>query len=267
MCKVRLNILGSTSILLLCLFSIETHALPRDYQAYPTDPELKYLPSYCTVRLRHGDWKDPLYQKALRTFGPDFEHVHHFCVGLNLVIRYNMSSDAEDKKHFLKAAIGEFNYMTGHAKEGFVLMPEIYLNRGKVYSMMGQDFHALTDMTKAIELNPQLIKGYLLIADQYEKVKEKQKALEIISVGLQHNPDSKGLQDRYLELGGKPPFPDPIIKQQATPEKKEPPVIEEKPSMDNAGTSSPPPAKAPESPADQPKIGSPSNPYCRFCTD
>lgn len=267
--KIYLGIQSLVALLLLGL-SLNAKALPADYQAYPTDAELDSLPAYCRIKLRHR-FDSPEYKKAQASFGPDFEHVHHYCAGLNFINRYYRTSDTETRKFFLKSSVGEFDYMVTHAKPEFSLMPEIYLSRGTSYSLMKKDFQAMNDINKALELNPRMIKGYRLLSEFYENIKQKQKALEVVTAGLQYNPDSKMLQSRYLELGGKLPYPEPI--QQTMPEKEKEPATdkksnaEEKSSADNPDTSPPPSTQAPENSTDQPKIGSPSNPYCRFCTD
>jgi hypothetical protein len=108
-----------------------------------------------------------------------------------------------------------------------------------------------------------------MLADFYSGIKQPAKALEIITEGLRHNPDTKSLQRRYTELGGELPYPAPIEPtpaveaEAAKPE--EPPTPTPNSVEPAASPTTVPPA--PVEPTAEPQIGSPTNPYCRFCPD
>ena len=233
----------------------------------PTDLEMLSLPSFCKIKFK-SPTSSPEYKMWVQTLGPDFMHTHHYCAGLNFLNRYYRSHSPQDKGFNLGSALNNFDYMVNHAAPTYSLMPDIYLNRGLTYSLMKRDAQAIADLNKSLEMNPHLVKTYNLLANYYEGAKQKQKALEIVTIGLQHNPSSKSLQNRYLELGGALPYPEPIQAVQAQP------VVPEQALKIEAGVSAPAPASV-SAPADsgliepiaQPKIGSPKNPYCRFCTD
>jgi len=117
---------------------------------------------------------------------------------------------------------------------------------------------------------------YIAVADNYKESGNKTKALELVTEGLKINPDSKGLKRRYTELGGKLPYPEAVDKTTPVEGSK----VENKPE-EKLGVEQPPREAASEvadadKPAAQietipqvepPKIGSPKNPYCRFCPD
>lgn len=142
------------------------------------------------------------------------------------------------------------------------------MNRGIALTMMQKPGEAIGNLLKAIEMNPKLTRAYLSLSEIYEKQKSNNKALDIVTEGLRHNPDTKSMQRRYTKLGGKLPYPAPIE-----------PVVVETPNVAPPTSVAPAPASTepkPDmpveaSPADeslaQPKIGSPKNPYCRFCPD
>ena len=141
--------------------------------------------------------------------------------------------------------------------------------RGEVFKLQGKPAQAVGDFRHAIELNPKLTRPYLQLISYFESIKKRGDALEIAQTGLRHNPDSKALQRHYLELGGKKPFPEPLAAPIAEP--VSPQAADALPATEpEAGvTSSPSNADSnqtePAEVAAPPPIGTPSNPYCRFC--
>lgn len=241
---------------------------------YPTDVELASLPQYCYVKLRNK-FGGPEYQSWKGILGADFIHTHHFCAGLNFMNRYSKAYTAYDKQFYLKSALTEFGYMIDHAAPTYSLMPEVYLNRGTAFSKLGKINEAMSDFRKAIELNPRLPKAYTMMADFCVEKKLQDMALATITEGLRYAPNSKMLQRRYVELGGKKPFPEPYeqaaVDVQPSTEKTEKALpAQSKEDSDNMVKSAPDPMK-PQSRAQQSQpgqaIGVPGNPWCRFCTD
>lgn len=233
----------------------------------PTDTEMVSLPPYCKVKMKSSPASTE-YKTWESTLGKDFMHTHHYCAGLNFLNRYYRSRNNGDKRYNLKNAVDNFNYMVDHAAPGYSLMPEIYLNRGLAFSLMQQAGAAMTDLNKAIELNPKQPRAYNVLADYYVKTRQKPKALETVTQGLRHNPDTRSLQRRYTELGGKLPYPAPVAVVAPTPvepvAKPETAAASEPATAGEAGQT---PAPAVEAPVTPPPIGTPKNPYCRFCTE
>lgn len=242
---------------------------------YPSDNELRSLHPYCTALIRGGS-QSAEYKYWAGIVGPGFGHAHHFCQGLNLINRYYKATSAYDRKYYLGASLPEFGYMITHAEPTSSLMPEVYLGRGTALWKLGRNGEAIADFLKALELNPKYPRTYATLVEFYMEKKLKAKALATLTEGLKHIPDSKMLQRRYVELGGTKPFPEPYqpaaseetaaakSSDDATPvQSKEAANIKEtstKPAPREAETDS-----APSTP--QPVIGTPNNPWCRFCPD
>jgi len=250
---------------LLLLFNLQP-AFAEKYPYTPTELEFASLPNFCRLKLKPGEDRT-----ASKTgddlFGHDtWIHVHHYCQGLNKFNRYYRASDATEKRVFLSDAASEFTYMVGHLPPNSVLLADVYQNRGRVMLVMDKAQEGVADLQKALEINPKNMQAYLILADQFEKLKNKDKALQIISEGLRHAPTSKGMQRRYQALGGKLPFPEPYEKpgQQNT-------ATETKAEADTATTDKAPPnssARETIKPVEtKPAIGIPGQPYCRFCPD
>ncbi len=256
--------------LVSALFLVQAHATEPHG---PSDAEFANLPLYCRAKLisRIGSAD---YRQWEGVLGKDFVHTHHYCFALNFINRYYRSRTAQDKHFNLNSALNNLDYMVTHADPGYSLMPEIYQNRGLVYSLMGRHGDAVTDMNKAIELNPRQAKAYNVLADYYRDTRQQQKALETVTQGLRHNPGVRSLQRRYTELGGTLPYPEPIQSgpvdaSSSSPNAEAPPSAapaDAMPAETPAGMGPAAPAAPPE-PAAEPKIGSPTNPYCRFCPD
>jgi len=230
----------------------------------PTPAEMATLPPYCAARFSQGSDAFKTWQA---TMGYDFIHIHHYCVGLKL-LNHARGTFTSRKNETLGAAVREMDYVLTHAAPDFYMRPEILMNRGIALSMMKRDGEAVSNLLQAIELNPRQPRAYMTLADLYDKMKNRGKALETVSEGLRHNPDTKSLQRRYTELGGKLPYPAPIQPAQAaekpatTPADAAPSAVTKAPAEPDKSESAAAPASA-----EPPKIGSPNNPYCRFCTD
>lgn len=234
----------------------------------PTQAEMAALPAYCAAKFDEG--RNPEAAKMWRaSMGGDFSHIHHYCAGLNFLNR-GRGTFGSGRNGVLGAAVREFDYVLSHASPGFYLRAEILMNRGIALSLLKRDGEAVGNLLEAIKLDARQPRAYMTLADLYDKQKNRGKALETVSEGLRQNPGTKSLQRRYTELGGKLPYPAPAEAAPAVAEAAKPPA--ETPASDPAtqpaepasAASAPTPAVEPIA---QPKIGSPTNPYCRFCPD
>lgn len=246
--------------------------------APPTDAEWAMLPSFCMVKKSELNKTDPMaLQKGISLIGQQYQNVHHYCFGLNFLNRYYSASFGPKAKTNLAAAKNEFDYMVNHLYSGGSLAGESYLYRGIVNSLMKNDTEALADLQQAVSRSPRLTRAHLALADYYSERKQRAKALEAVTEGLRHVPDSKGLKLRYQELGGKLPYPEPIAAQPEPDNKAD--KSSEKPAGADAAAGAPAPqAQAGSAPvqaatADKSvdKETSPArpskNPWCRFCPD
>lgn len=255
----------------------------------PSAAEMALLPEYCKVRAT-DNYQSPEFQSWMQRIGPQFIDLHHYCAGLNYINRYQYRVSDKNRGYYLGRAVPEIDYVAKNMRPDFPLAGEIYFNRGIALQLMRKDAQAIADFFRAIELDPKQVRAYLAIADAYLKVKNKSKALEIVTNGLRIAPESKALQRRYLELGGKKPFPvadaPPLIKKETEvgdPITPAPDVVVESSSAE--GAASKPIHSSDQGSADAqssenssgegdakssnegqtPEIGSPTNPYCRFC--
>lgn len=241
----------------------------------PTDAEWERLPAFCMVKKRELAKTDPnALQTGIGMIGPQFQNSHHFCWGLNFLYRYYNNPFSPKAKTSLASAKNEFDYMAEHLLENSSLAGDVFLYRGTVNALMKNDSEAASDLQQAISRSPGLVRAYLALADFYSEHKQRDKALETVTEGLRHAPDSKGLKRRYKELGGKLPYPEPIAapaQAQAEPEKPAASAAEpDKAAPAPADSSAPAPATTPVDTAVDKNVsteGGSQKSFCRFCPD
>lgn len=257
----------SLSVLLMVRGSYASNVLPYEI----SDAEMKRLPPYCFARMKTA-MNSPEYTLWRGRIGQNFGDYYHYCHGLNFINRYWGAKSAKERAFYLEQAKGEFDYMVNAEKPDYTMRAELYANRGEVFRLMGKIGEAVRDFQTSIKADPKQTRTYIKLAELYANGKEKARALEIISQGLRYNPDSKALQRRYLELGGKQPFPEilrevpessaqlnpvepvrPAARDEVVPPSQTREVVQHKVQGEDASTQ----ANSP--------TGNSKNPYCRFC--
>ncbi len=206
--------------------------------------------------------------------------MNHYCDCLRFYNRALAARSRSNRDYLLDESLGGCNYVLDHTSADFAFRPELHYRNGQAYEMKGDSAKAETEYLRALNSNPAAVpEVYQALGDIYERRKQKAKALEFYTEGLRHSPESKALKRRYLELGGKEPFPEPHVK--ATAPKARPPGEAAAPAAQPEAAAAPiarpePTATAPRevakpaAPVAQPPrqaIGSPTNPWCRFCPE
>lgn len=256
--------------LILILIAISVHAHGANLLPIrPTPSEMALLPEYCKIKYTY-EAHTPEFHLWLQRLGPTFYGIHHYCEGLNYINRYRYMVGDKHRDYYLSRAVPSINDVANSMPPDFPLASEVYLNRGIAYKLKGDTTTAIKDFNNSLNHDPKQLWAYVNLIELYKKVGKKDEALKFASTGLKNIPGSKALQRIYLDLGGQEPFPIPdhlkiesktngvatgvgsgtgsgIKKTQidAAPETGEADAV-------NGGTS-------------LPKIGTPTNPYCRFC--
>ena len=191
-------------------------------------------------------------------------HMHHYCDCIRFTDRAYAAIGNWNAMHGnLGAAIDGCDYVLSHTTADFYMRPEVHLQKGKALMLDRQENKAVGEFMEAIRGNPGLAQAYVELADIQARNKKSGEALKTVTEGLRHAPDSKPLKRRYTELGGKLPYPAPIVTAPAEPQVAKPDEAAASASAAPGAATAVPPAE-PDVPA---KIGSPANPYCRFCPD
>lgn len=207
---------------------------------------------------------------------PNAQNMHHYCDGLRFLDRaYAAMGNKKEMQFYLKESIGGFDTVLRATPESYPLRGEFHVGKARALKLMGRNAEAAAEYDKALRYKLDTPDVYIAIADYYKESGNKKKALELVTDGLKINPDSKGLKRRYTEFGGKLPYPEAADKTASTKESKAEvkpeagPEVEQQPPGDVVGETADKPTTPPEviPQAEPPKIGSPTNPYCRFCPD
>lgn len=196
--------------------------------------------------------------------------MNHYCDCLRFYNRALAARTKSNRDYLLDESLGGCNYVLDHTSADFAFRPELHYRNGQAYEMKGDTAKAEMEYLRALNSNPAAVpEVYQALGDIYERRKQKTKALEFFTEGLRHSPESKALRRRYLELGGKEPFPKPHVKA-ATPKARPPGEAAAPAARPEPPATAPGEVAKPAAPVAQPPrqvIGSPTNPWCRFCPE
>ena len=260
-------------ILLSCqmpVFAVQAFTVTRD--------ELALMPPYCTALYGKNVGLPDLQDSPLRNTIPvGCPALHHYCDGFKAMIR--VDRNRAESGYWLEQAVRAFQSVA--QREDWAscpLRPEAYANWGKALLRQSRrggtsSGEGVMNLMKALELKPDYLPAYYAISDYYMDLGSKKEALSVVEDGLRHMPESPGLLRRFKELGGITP-PTPIAvnpKPDVSQASKDAPMKQQQQTPAESGGSSQSEGAAPtisdttpEQVAPQ-KIGSPTNPWCRFC--
>lgn len=207
------------------------------------------------------------------------DSIHHYCRGQAAKIRYFRERDRFMQRRLLEEMIGEYEFMINNPQwlpPNWPYMKIMHFELANAKILEKKPAMALQSYEKALSLDAGYEQARIGIIDVLTDLGRKNSALEHAAEGLRHNQNSKGLQRRYLALGGTMPYPEPYLQAHQSPSQP-PPALPLNPTETiqdpMAGSehrnsrisedSFSEPAAAPTSVS--PEIGTESNPYCRFC--
>jgi tetratricopeptide (TPR) repeat protein len=268
--------------LLILAFALQLQSFTA-YALQPfavTEGELALMPPYCQAKYGKDRGNQTINEQFRGIYGDqNWLNQHHYCDALKFIIRANRSfgKKAELTYNLEQAQKGIEHLLASEQTPDWILRPEAHVHLGKIYLRMsrlgkGSEAKAVQNFEHAILIRADYEPAYSALSDFYADKGLKQKALDTIEEGLRHLPDSKRLLRRFKDLGGKTPPPPLVINQPTAPaEAVNLSTKEDKSELGESPSASPPnvPASPPpeQSQIPPPKIGSPSNPWCRFCTD
>lgn len=150
--------------------------------------------------------------------GIGWEHAHHWCDCVRFRYRAVRSiGDRDSFRYNSGQALQGCDYVIGAVRPGSRILPKVHVDKGRVLKLRGETRAATQEFQRAISLEPREINAYSELSLLLEEGGQKVAARETVALGLQHNPESKLLQKRYRELGGKEPFPEPISRTAPAP--------------------------------------------------
>jgi tetratricopeptide (TPR) repeat protein len=132
-----------------------------------------------------------------RTLGHSFIHYHHHCWALLYVARAELPGG--DKYNYDRA-VDNFDYVLRRADPSFVLLPDVYVQKGNVLERTGAGAAAVDAYRNALRANPTYTPAYLALAAHFVAAGDVAAARAAIAEGLKHDPKSKVLKERQAAL-------------------------------------------------------------------
>lgn len=233
----------------------------------PTDAEFATLPQFCKARMKEGLSKAEKIALSGNIGENNFLHIHHYCIAANFMKnRLRLVKTPQERENMLREIVGNYKYVLDHGEKTFWMRPQIHVEMASALLMLKQKAEAMSQYSQAIAFNPAYQPAYMPLITAYRELGNTSTALEVATAGLRQFPDSKPLQQAYLSVGGKKPFPEPVAK--VAPEVK---AKVESPSSPAIDTQSAESVAGPAGGAAAPASGSAPEPEvvsergCRFC--
>lgn len=245
------------------------NALAKELWSPITAAEVQVLPPYCKEKITGVS--DGINYASQYVGG--WADLHHYCYALNNINRYYGTFDQNARRFYLNGVLGDFQYLFSHTAPDFWLRPEMHTQKGKLLVSAKRGGEAAAEFLMAIQENKNYAPAYVALSDFYRNLGQKPKALSTVEDGLKYAPDDRVLVSRYRELTGHA-FVPPAVS--ATPSEGKASGVKTDantaiqpavsiPAPASEGTVAPVATQPAPAAEDSPKIGSPTNPYCRFC--
>jgi tetratricopeptide (TPR) repeat protein len=200
--------------------SVRAQQIPRDGSTVVNSyipREIAMLPHYCiyTQTFRDniaGGNNINEIRRWTEVMGETFHHMHHYCYGLMNATRAMLATEVNPRNFYLRAAIGEMDYVIERTTPDFILMPEMLTKKGQALIRLGRSALGLEQIEKAAQLKPDYWPAYVAMADHYKDTGDLKSAREVVERGLSFAPESKDLKTRLAELSAPPGKPSAAAK-------------------------------------------------------
>ncbi len=193
-----------------------------------------------------------------------YYHFHHYCAAVSALNKSHVVRNEVDRRYQLERVIGESNYVLTHVAANNPLLPEVHALRGQALLVGHKSADAERELLKALELDPKHLDAHITLARLYSDTKRKDKEIETVRSGLALAPGNRTLRRMGEKLGVELPSPE----EKPAAAVPDAPAAGNEPAPVGAALPNVEPAQSESgvSPIDIP-IGSPTNPWCRFCSD
>ncbi len=176
----------------------------------PSDAEVAALPRFCAIKFkRPGPDSESQFGRA------NWTHMHHYCHGLKFVNRAR--NYPKDRGYYLDRAKGEYRYVFRATQPDFWFRPQMYMEMARIHLQLDEKLDAQKLLYEAIRLNPRYEPAYLVLVELLRQGGVKDAALTVSTQGVRYLPESRALQQAYLDSGGEMPFPAGIDDKASSP--------------------------------------------------
>lgn len=187
-----------------------------------TAGELALLPPFCidTEGFMYGPENSPRMSPRapgwVKQMGHGFWALHHYCWARVHLNRLRTGrADTPNKKWFAQMIANEHMYVVRNVSPDFILLPEVWSRIGEALLLAGDVGGAMEAYANARSLKPDFWPAYTQWAAFLVERNKRKEALDLITEGLRHAPNSPQLRESFKTLGGvalPPPAPDALLK-------------------------------------------------------
>lgn len=168
--------------------------------------DIAKLPDYCQAKMT-GQGLSAEAMRWEKNYGPDkWVHMHHLCLGMIYLnrARFAFGADRANRPLYLQRAGGDFWYVINAWPKTFTLQADANFGAGQVSQLKGDNANAIGFYVKAINVRPDFVQAYVMLADLWMDLGEKAKAREVLEQGLANTANAEILVRRMarLEAGG-----------------------------------------------------------------
>lgn len=165
-----------------------------------TDEEIALLPTYCPYTqsfkpgITMGAKNHPKSEAWLRTVGPGFWSLHHYCWALVQIRRAESPKmPSEIRKGTHQAAIGNIDFVIRNSPGDLVLLPELYTWIGRLELKLKRPELAQQAFNKAKSIKGDYWPAYFHWAEYLHSTNKNREALQTTIDGLSNSPNAKSL--------------------------------------------------------------------------
>jgi tetratricopeptide (TPR) repeat protein len=266
------TIFGALACVALLSLTAQSHA-----DRVTNERELTLLPEYCrgTQGIREiAKLPKSAVESYYKTYGETYHHLHHYCWAL--MSEYNAQKIPEKgpRNNKLHQAIRDIDYVLNkNPPDTFQPLAEIYTTRARILFKLDRPGEAAADLVKATNVRPAYPPAFAQLSDYYLKIGQRDKAIAVLEEGVAHHASPTSLLRKLEKLGkpyqgapgsalAKPPQEAPT----APADSAAVPGPNVQPAQAGPSEALPAATASPDgAPAEPPRIGTPENPYCRFC--
>ena len=172
-----------------------------------------HLPLYCKYTQRlpdrtgtgqggiQGLHGHPLSSRQFsRVYGAAWHHMHHYCYALDDLYLASLQAEPAKARTLLGQSIKEIQYVIDRTDRSWVLLPEALFNIGIAHLGLGNNMEAVRFLTACLVEDPAYVPAYLMLANYFQRLGDKNQAASILRKGLANAPNADVLSDRLRTL-------------------------------------------------------------------
>lgn len=155
------------------------------------------IPQWC--RYTHfGDLRMRDKEKFFKKFGPEWEHIHHYCQGLyeiNYAIQHPKNAD-----FYLREGIGGFNYVLERMRRNHFFRYNVLFHKAKALMLLKDYTEAAKQYMEIITVKNDYIPAYIGLSNAYVLIGDRISALKILEHANKQFPSNTAIENQMIKL-------------------------------------------------------------------